>query len=257
MVSHGHLVGLLGPSILAELESNPKGEISKAVALCSALEIRYDWFPDTNEWPQISNRLRQLFPEKLQIGTIRLVRDGGVFPNSSAPMRLKNWGLILSANSTPNILDLEQDCLFDFDALKSLALEKNSKIIISQHNFFRIPPYPVLTALVQDALRVKADGVKIAAMSNATGDCEPIYEFIQEYAKSFSYFSAFAMGNEGKASRILSLLKGANLSYGSILKTTVPGQIPITVMHEILTKINENATETEICKLLEGSFPLE
>jgi 3-dehydroquinate dehydratase-1 len=254
MISHGHLVGLLGPRILSELEHDPNGEIAQAVALCSALEIRYDWFPKRVEWPNLSGRLRKVCPDKLQIGTIRLVRDGGIFPNTKAPMRMKNWGPILSAESVPDILDLEQDCLFDFEALKSFASLKGSKIIISQHNFSRVPPYPVLVTLVQDALRVGADGVKIAAMSNAEGDCEPIYQFIKDFSSQFSYFSAFAMGNSGQASRLLSLLKGANLSYGSILSTTVPGQISVVQMNEILKNINENTSETEIRKLLDKSF---
>ena len=60
MISHGHLVGLLGPRILSELEHDPNGEIAQAVALCSALEIRYDWFPKRVEWSNLSGRLRKV-----------------------------------------------------------------------------------------------------------------------------------------------------------------------------------------------------
>ena len=117
MISQGHIVGLLNPEILLELEQNPSGEIAQITSLCSALEIRYDWFENETEWPSLSSRIRSIFPDKLQIGTIRLVRDGGLFDNSSATMRLKNWGQILTEEQTPDLLDLEQDCLFDFEAL--------------------------------------------------------------------------------------------------------------------------------------------
>ena len=254
MISQGHIVGLLNPEILLELEQNPSGEIAQITSLCSALEIRYDWFENETEWPSLSSRIRSIFPDKLQIGTIRLVRDGGLFDNSSATMRLKNWGQILTEEQTPDLLDLEQDCLFDFEALNALASAKDVKIFISQHNFLRIPPYPVLTTLVEDAKRVGASGVKIAAMSNAEGDSDPLYDFIQEFSKDFPYFSAFAMGNTGKPSRILSLLKGANLSYGSILESSVPGQLSVRLMHEILIKITEINDETGIRQFLNQSL---
>ena len=106
MISQGHIVGLLNPEILLELEQNPDGEIAQTTSLCSALEIRYDWFENETEWPNLSSRIRSIFPDKLQIGTIRLVRDGGLFDNACATMRLKNWGQILTEEQKQDIQTL-------------------------------------------------------------------------------------------------------------------------------------------------------
>ena len=252
MQSEKYIVGLITPEALASLKTDG-GFTAKAIEACDALEIRYDLFPDEAAWPRLSETVSDFAPEKLQIGTLRLARDGGNLPNSRASSRLRNWELILSQSEHPAVLDLEQDCLFAFAELNLLAKEAHAEILVSQHDFHAVPLYQTLEKLATDALRLGATGVKIAAMSNSHGDTAPLYNFAEAYSAKFRYFSAFAMGETGKASRLLSLKKGSNLSYASISQASAPGQLPALKMRQILDFLPENATELQVFKLLQAN----
>lgn len=250
-MEYKNIVGLVGPEILADLE-NGKQEIIDAVALCDILEIRYDWF-EKKTWSEISARLRKV-SAKRQLGTLRLAEDGGKLDNSKATERLADWKNILAASDVPEILDIEYNHIDQYQSLFTLAKAKNVDLLISTHDFQGIPDDEDMDSLVQIAEYLHADGIKIAAMSVEQGDTKPLYQFTKRNCKKFKYVAAFAMGETGQASRILTLQKGGNLTYGSFTKTTVPGQIPVTEMRKIFKKIPANASETLIFDLLGQDF---
>ena len=80
------LVGLVGPEVLSAIESDPMHPVFLDIEACKALEIRYDFF-EPSVWDGLSTRVRKVAPHALQIGTIRLKRDGGIFQDSSAGER--------------------------------------------------------------------------------------------------------------------------------------------------------------------------
>lgn len=253
-MEYKNIVGLIGPEVLADLE-NGKQEIVDAVAACDILEIRYDWFTDKASWPMIPERIHKV-TDKILLGTIRLVEDGGKYSNADAASRLDDWKAILSANDIPNILDIEYNHIDQYMPLYALTKGKNVDLIISTHDFQSIPDDEDMDSLVRIAEYMHASGVKIAAMSIEPGDTKPLYQFTKKNSKKFKYVAAFAMGETGQASRIITLQKGGNLTYGSFGKTTVPGQIPVAQMREILKKIPSNASETLIFDLLGKDFGL-
>ncbi len=244
-----YIVGLLDPMVLAALESdflNPAvgvtmGDLSEAYSCCNAVEIRYDWFNDFNEWPNLSLRVRQasdrLNQKMLQIGTIRLTEDGGNFPKEKASSRLALWEHILESDEIPDLFDLEFEYLESLLPLRSKIAERRKKILLSAHDFKGMPSETELEKMAQQALSFGASGFKLAAMSTTIGDCEVLYRFILKYAADFEYMGVFAMGETGRASRLLSYSFGANLSYASLSKTPVPGQIPAVPMQNILSQL--------------------
>ena len=132
------LVGLVGPEALSAIEADSMHPVFLDIEACNALEIRYDFFP-VKEWPKLSARLRKVAPHAMQVGTIRLKRDGGLFPDHDAYVRFPLWSEILKADSVPEWIDLEQDCLGSFRDLENIASLRKTKILVSQHNFLRIP----------------------------------------------------------------------------------------------------------------------
>lgn len=231
-----YLVGLVGPEALSAIEADPMHPVFLDIEACNALEIRYDFF-DEKIWPELSARVRKVAPHAMQIGTVRLVRDGGKFPDKDAYSRIPLWSKILGESEVPEWLDLEQDCLYDFKNLKSIADLRKTRILVSQHNFLRIPNQQELEDFARDCLRVKADGLKIAAMSNSENDCERLYKFTRIHAHEFELFAAFGMGETGKASRIWSLKEGANLTYASIGHAQAPGQIDVASSEKALKNL--------------------
>ena len=154
------LVGLVGPEVLSAVEADATHPVSIDIGACNALEIRYDFFPE-KEWPALSKRVRKIAPHAMQVGTIRLERDGGRFPDRDAYSRIPLWSKILAEGDVPEWLDLEQDCLYDFKNLKNLADLRKTRVLVSQHNFLRIPSQQELDDFARDCLRVKADGQNV------------------------------------------------------------------------------------------------
>ncbi len=232
-----YLVGLVGPEALSAIEADSMHPVFLDISACNALEIRYDFFNE-KDWPGLSARVRKVAPHAMQIGTIRLARDGGKYPDRLAHSRLPLWSEILKAPEVPEWLDLEHDCLQALHDLKNLTDLRKTRILVSQHNFLRIPNQPELADFARDCLRLKADGLKIAAMSNSDTDCERLYKFAMDFASDFELFAAFGMGETGIASRVWSLKVGANLTYASIGKAQAPGQVEVARMERAFKELD-------------------
>lgn len=243
-----YLVGLVDPETLTAAESEEFHPSRVDYESCDILEIRYDFF-DESEWQGLSARIRKIAPKAIQLGTIRLKRDGGTFPNARAIERPALWKKIFEARDIPEWLDLERDCLHDYSELHELAAPKGIKILISEHNFTRIPSDLELKNYLTDVKRVKADGIKIAAMSNSDDDCTRLYKFAKK-AKGFKLIAAFGMGETGKISRIWSLKEGANITYGSIGKAAAPGQIDVALMRKAIDRLETTTSQIELSSFL-------
>ena len=246
--SQKYLVGLVGPETLTAAESEELHPARIDFESCDILEIRYDFF-DESEWQGLAGRVRKIAPKAILLGTISLKHDGGTFPDSRAVERPALWKKILEAAIIPEWLDLERDYLHDFNGLRELATPKGVKILISEHNFTRIPSDLELKNYLTDVKRVKADGIKIAAMSNTDEDCTRLYKFAKK-AKGFKLIAAFGMGETGKISRIWSLKEGANLTYGSIGKAAAPGQIDVALMRKAIDKLEITTSQIELSSFL-------
>ena len=243
--SQKYLVGLVSPETLTAAESEELHPARIDFESCDILEIRYDFF-DESEWQGLSARIRKLVPKAIQLGTMR---DGGTFPDARAIERPGLFEQILNAADVPEWLDLERDCLHDYDKLREIATPKGVKILISEHNFTRIPSDLELKNYLTDVKRVKADGIKIAAMSNSEDDCTRLYKFAKR-AKGFKFIAAFGMGETGKISRIWSLKEGANLTYGSIGKAAAPGQIDVALMRKAIDRLENTTSQLELSSFL-------
>jgi len=244
-----YLVGLVGPDTLDAAEKDPFHPVRLDFDCCDALEIRYDFFEEPF-WEKLSERVRKIAPGKPQIGTIRLQRDGGKFPDARVVERLPLWNAILAASEVPEWLDLERDCLSNFKALNEMARPKGVSLIVSEHNFTRIPCEYELEAFADDVKRVGAQGLKIAAMSNYDGDCDRLYKFAKKFGKKFQMFAAFGMGETGRVSRLWSLKEGANLTYGAIGHSEAPGQIDVAIMNSALDQFENLHSQMEIMAFL-------
>ena len=256
--------GVLSAESLDEILQNPQGEFSKAARQCSALEIRYDLLLaagySRESLEDIAGRVRSVFPDALLIGTFRLERDGGKFPDSRAMERAEYICEILAADVFPDYLDIEAE---EFVRLESRIFEIwnderfcekrkgfwtmrtghrfyqrdfpvfgdfPKKVLISHHDFQKVPSLDELENLRKCATGPECAGLKIACMSRSPGDFDHVYPWINsvgEYGYRFELFSCFAMGKSGEESRIKSLARGANLTYCSIGISVAPGQIPV------------------------------
>jgi len=203
------IAGLISPSVLLNAFAN-----SAAIKKCDILEIRYDLFKDVAEWSALSQKVYELNPKALRLGTIRLERDGGKWENSRADERSE---LFEKISNNLDWIDLE----------RGIDLPVKNKIIRSWHLFDRVPSERELGEFAEECLKSGACGCKVAAMAHSKDEVLPLYDFAKKYGNKFELFSAFAMGEQGQESRIRSLEEGANLTYASIEEALAPGQLSV------------------------------
>lgn len=244
-----NLAGLVEPITLEAAEKESIHPVHFDFESCDILEIRYDFFEESL-WPELSSRVHKIAPNAKQIGTIRLKKDGGTFPDARAVERPSLWEKIMEKPEVPDWIDLERDYLHDYGTLQQLVSQKQIKILISEHNFARIPSDLELKNFTLDVKRIKADGIKIAAMSNSAEDCDRLYKFAKKQASSFDLVAAFGMGSTGKISRLWSLKEGANLTYGSIGESAAPGQIDVGLMRKAIDSLPNMHSQLEISSFL-------
>jgi len=211
-----YIAGLISSEILRNAEKNPLCMEAEVIKKCSVLEIRYDLFENEAEWENLAQRVLELNPKALRLGTVRLEKDGGAFKNDRAAERACAFSCKLL-----DWIDIERG--EDF----SLAKNFGKKIICSWHLFGRVPSMKELSEFAEECLDLGVQGCKAASMAHSKNDVLPIYDFAKKYGKKFELFSAFAMGEQGKESRVRSLEEGANLVYASIGKALAPGQLSV------------------------------
>jgi len=226
-----HIVGVITPQVLENIHAQSDPLLSHEIAACSFLEIRYDLFPDRKMWTSLARTVQALQPKAKIIATLRLACDGGRIPDQQAAARWGDWKRILKAKVAPHWIDVEQSLLVENKPLLTLAKNLGVKVIASCHDFQKVPHLTELLEAVGNVRQYNVGGFKVAAMSMQAGDCKALYQLAREQSKGFTLFSAFAMGESGKRSRLHSFTCGANLSYGALGKGVAPGQIPVAIMN--------------------------
>ena len=221
------VVGLLTPQSWASRQEK------EVLQKCSHLEMRWDLFASSfsaNKVKEIWESILLEFPHKTWIWTMRLVRDGGAWPNAKAHLRLSYWEAFLQ--DPPDWLDLEWE---EQEALPSWRQTfGTSKILFSHHNFKASYSAPKLETLYSE-LSKKSDGVKFALTCSNQEELEDLLAVVKNLVQNpqAPLLAAFSMGEIGKKSRKLAPLLGAPWTYGvSGDKVTAPGQMHILELLE-------------------------
>ncbi|NLB63084.1 MAG: type I 3-dehydroquinate dehydratase [Fibrobacter sp.] len=239
------LAGIITPHIVDLIDKGDINVIAMAEK-CAILEIRYDLFAKKETWPSLAQKIRQKFAEATILGTVRLQKDGGQWPDAKAQERLNQWNEILSAPVIPQWIDVEWEFLNAWEKfLKDLA-KQSVRVISSEHDFTTIPSWSHLEKAINLTKKMGLAGFKIAATSSEFGDAKILYDLIMKYSADFELFGAFAMGLTGRASRIYSLNLGANLSYASLGAEVAPGMLSVDTMLQALEQSADFASEIAV-----------
>ena len=125
---------------------------------------------------------------------------------------------------------------FELDLVESFTAEPPpvpwSKVICSWHNFDHTPE-----DLIQRYERMAATPaaiVKLATKCNRIGDCLRLFELI-EHAQGRKPLIALGMGLPGLSTRVLSLSRGALLTFGALQRgaESAPGQPTVNDLNQL------------------------
>jgi 3-dehydroquinate dehydratase I len=230
------IVGLITPEVFDGENFIYKDEIN----LCDALEIRYDLFDNPENWKDYASKVRNEFPGKEIIGTIRLEADGGAFPDYLSDKRnILLFELMLLGEW--NWVDLEYEQRRFMAELTKGCKKSGCAILMSHHNFKTSYAHGHFKKIALEMIASGANGLKFAVMAQNDADLHEIYTFISQNRASdnpLPIMSAFSMGEHGRSSREVAPTMGAPYTYGYFGdKEPVSGQISVKKLYNKFNKL--------------------
>ena len=224
-------------------ETNPEAflaAITEAAQSADVVELRLDYLT-ASDCTTVLEKLPALADGKNLLLTFRPREQGGQ-RDLSLPDRQTFW-----RNLPPELVRAIHFADFEFDLVESFSQQSPvpwEKVICSWHNFSETPDD--LLARYDRMAVTPAAVVKIATMANGIGDCLRTFELI-DYAKGKKPVIALAMSLAGLATRVLSLSRGALLTFGSLRRgaESAAGQPTVSDLRD-LYRIKQLNRETEI-----------
>lgn len=190
------------------------------------LEFRLDYLRDPASGVAIIERLKRRHPDLRLLATCRNQASRGGFRGSVD----QQFSILCDAASAgAELIDLEVE---QAEPLKKQLpeLRQRAALIVSYHNF---ESTPALMTLWRRLRRIDADAYKLVTTARKPGDNLRMCEFFR--VKREVPLIAFAMGEPGVSTRVLSLSAGCLYTYAAPLENegTAPGQIPATSMRSL------------------------
>jgi 3-dehydroquinate dehydratase type I len=170
--------------------------------------------------------------------TLRLVRDGGHWPDEEADRRRALWRA-LSGPAGKGLcdwvdLELEEAGRAPADLREALA-SAGMRILISHHDFQRCPSLDELHRMRLEMQAFAPDGVKFAVTCRDRAEVLRLVAFAREVAAATPWSGVFSMGEPGRPTRLLGPLLGCPFTYGHLSGQAVaPGLIGASRLKSLL-----------------------
>ena len=201
--------------------------LKKALKKSDYAELRFDFLKPI----QVPDAL-ELVKKKLGrcVCTLRPSSEGGKFQGNEKE-RISILKLI--AEYHPFLLDIEFNTLKKNKTLHNYVKKTKTDILVSWHDFKNTPSIPALKKMNKQMIKF-SKFVKIVTNAKTINDSSNILSL---YSNSTNTnLIAFAMGDNGRMSRILCLYLGAPFTYVSLGKPIAPGQFSLEQVKKILNK---------------------
>ncbi|RKX61314.1 MAG: type I 3-dehydroquinate dehydratase [Thermodesulfobacteriota bacterium] len=194
-------------------------------------ELRIDALKNPQKL-EIKNLLK--FPYKF-LFTFRSYKEGG-FKKIPEKERL-DW-ILWALKEKFYLVDVELYFLKRFFNVLSKIKGFSEKILVSYHNFEKVPSLRKLKAILSKIQEYKIKKAKIVCMCNSLRDSFRLLDLIYEAKSQSISLISFGMGEEGKLSRILCLLCGSPYTYVILPehKEVAPGQMDILTAQKLYKK---------------------
>jgi 3-dehydroquinate dehydratase I len=213
------------PRICVTLVENSLEPAKEIESIVDFFEIRLDLVgPD---WPELARGLK-----KPWIACNRSTEEGGKGP-ADETQRVEELLKAVEAGATIVDLELNTKNLEKFVPL----IKARAKCLLSFHNVLETPSADALAEIVKRQIAAGADICKIVTIARKFDDNTLMLELIRQFPGA--NIVAFAMGEEGKISRILSPLAGGYFTYACMTdgKESAAGQIPVRELSRIYDNI--------------------
>ena len=213
--------GVKNPRICVSIVENNLGLVKKIEPDVDLFEMRLDLIGP--EWRNLVK-----FLKKPWIACNRSREEGG----KGDPDEQKRIDKLLrAAEAGASIVDIE----FRSRNLKEIVplIRAKARCLISYHDAVETPVYETLVSIVESQIKAGADICKIVTTARKWQDNLTVLKLIRHFPET--RMIAFAMGEEGRISRILAPLAGGYLTYACAEPglESAAGQIPLAELKEM------------------------
>ena len=201
------------------------------VAKPDLMEWRIDYYAagikDFNTLNTTAKKLRQEVGELPVLVTFRTKNEGGVCQlDEDQYLNLVEYVI---TNRLGDAVDIE---LFHdekrIESLVTLAHNYNVIVIMSNHDFEKVPAKDVIEFRLRKMAQLGADVPKLACMPHSASDVLTLLTATTEMNKEIANpLITMAMGDIGKVTRVAGQVFGSSLSFGAVGQTSAPGQLSI------------------------------
>jgi 3-dehydroquinate dehydratase-1 len=216
------------PKICAVIVNTDLKSVKDVEPLIDLFEVRIDIIGDG--WQGLVKQLK-----KPWIATNRTIDEGGNWAGNEA-RRIE--GLLQAIELGADMVDVE----FGTKNLKNIVplVKRRVKCILSFHDIEKTPPLEEIKDIASRQSKAGADICKVVTTAKEFKDNLTVLQLISGFSEN--RILAFAMGQLGQVSRILSPLVGADFVYASIEKgkESAPGQMTVQELLKIYEMMSRN-----------------
>lgn len=237
------------PKICVPIVAASKEELHKELAHYTActdidlIEWRGDYLPEVMNlgfMTELAKEIRHSLPDLPLLFTFRTKREGGEQEISFSDYKKLN--LTLAQSNLVDIIDLELFCTSNTEELTTFVNQLHNtdvKIIFSNHDFSKTPEESVILSRLAAMEKLGADIAKIALMPQNTSDVVTLLSATVKAEHSLNIpVVTMSMGKLGMISRISGGTFGSAITFGSLTKSSAPGQIQVDKLKDILTTLS-------------------
>lgn len=202
-----------------------------AAAKPDIMEWRIDYYEagikDNEKLIATAKALRDVVGELPILVTFRTKNEGGVL--ELAEDEYLDLVATVVTNRLGDAVDIE--LFHDEERVKDLVKQAhnyNVVVIMSNHDFEKVPAKDVIEFRLKKMADLGADVPKLACMPHSADDVLTLLSATNDARKALSTpIITMAMADLGKVSRIAGQAFGSCLSFGAVGKTSAPGQLSI------------------------------
>lgn len=201
------------------------------------VEFRADHFEFAHDFSKVRlllGKIREKYDKPL-LFTFRTLDEGGACHMSGDKYYEMNRAVIESGSADLIDVELSGDPV-QIKSLIEFAKEKNTKVIMSSHDFLKTPSKEEIVNRLVKMQGYDADITKIAVMPQREEDVLTLLSAALEMKKHCSDrpYIAISMGAMGIVSRLSGELFGSCMTFAAAGQASAPGQIMAKDMRNIL-----------------------
>lgn len=201
------------------------------------VEWRADFFEDLfdkEKLKKLLGALRSMFKDIIFLVTVRSIGEGGRVSMEEEDKR--ELLTDIARTRCPDLMDVEYFQYTRPDTLIKDIQGMGVSVITSHHDFKKTPKKSVCLRLLEQMETADADIIKLCTMPQNSGDVFELGSASNEFFEKNPGVNLIiiSMGNPGVITRIAPGAFNSSVSFGSVDKTSAPGQVEYNRLKDLI-----------------------